>query len=407
MTFVFFIPEKSHGGDMGHWERWAGFIKMEGFPFIYDYGTIYSTIFPCNYPPIVLYFLKIFSLCFSDMEQITEHMKYFKIIPLLFDFISAALIFLLIKRDRKTSWLPLLLLLSPAFLYNSYCWGQVDGILTAFIAIALILAVRQKWMLAIIFYIIAINTKMQAIVFLPVFALAIFPSILSWKKLGTALLLALSTQVLILAPFILFGTVDTWYQVMGSLVDQYQNVSLNAFNFWYLLLDGNGPLYTKDYQELWFGIDHKTWGLLFFFVFSFFALWPMLLKSIRYAFQKITPDSSFKELVFLSAFLCILGFFFFNTQMHERYSHPAMLMAFLYGILNKNYWIYGITSIAYFLNMERTLRYFEISYHTFIFEHRFIAALFLVAILIGLWQLYKKHSISQDWTFICKLIKRV
>ena len=54
-------------------------------------------------------------------------------------------------------------------------------------------------------------------------------------------------------------------------------------------------------------------------------------------------------------FLSILGFFFFNTQMHERYSHPAMLMAFLYGILNKNYWIYGITSIAYFLNMEKTL----------------------------------------------------
>jgi Gpi18-like mannosyltransferase len=398
--FLLFLPERAHGGDMGHWERWTIFILEEGFPFIYNYGTIVPTTFPCNYPPVILYFFKIYGILVPDIDFIIKEAKYFKIIPLIFDFISAAAIFFLIKRTSKNSFFPLLLLLSPAFMYNSYFWGQVDSILTAFIALSLIFALRKKWIIAIIFYIIALNTKMQAIVFFPVLVLSILPLINSWKKLGIAILTSTITQTIILLPFIIHGTLDGWYQVMTSLVDQYTNVSLNAFNIWHLFLLNESALYTKDYQFFWFGMTYKNWGFLFFFVFSFIALLPLFLKSLSYAIQRIEMDPNFKKMVFLSAFLCVLGFFFFNTQMHERYSHPAMLMAFLYAILSRNYWLYAITSVAYFLNMERTLRYFDMHYGTFIFVKPFIASLFLLALVIGIWQLYKKNTMSRDWSFI-------
>ncbi|MFT5383003.1 MAG: hypothetical protein ACI81W_000399, partial [Saprospiraceae bacterium] len=213
-------------------------------------------------------------------------------------------------------------------------------------------------------------------------------------------------QTIILLPFILHGTLGSWYQVMTSLVDQYTNVSLNAFNIWHLFLPGEIPLITKDYQAFWFGMTYKNWGLLFFFVFSFIALLPLFLKSLHYSIQQTDLDQNFKKLVFLSAFLCVLSFFFFNTQMHERYSHPAMLMAFLYGILSRNYWLYAITSIAYFLNLERTLRFFDLSYGTFIFLKPFIASLFLLALGIGIWQLYQKYPLGRDWRFIYNVVVR-
>ncbi|MFT5168631.1 MAG: hypothetical protein ACI8P3_003876 [Saprospiraceae bacterium] len=278
--------------------------------------------------------------------------------------------------------------------------------LTAFVALSLIFALRKKWMLAIIFFIIALNAKMQAIVFFPVLVLSILPLINSWKKLGVAILTAAVIQTIILLPFILHGTLGSWYQVMTSLVDQYTNVSLNAFNIWHLFLPGEIPLITKDYQAFWFGMTYKNWGLLFFFVFSFIALLPLFLKSLHYSIQQTDLDQNFKKLVFLSAFLCVLSFFFFNTQMHERYSHPAMLMAFLYGILSRNYWLYAITSIAYFLNLERTLRFFDLSYGTFIFLKPFIASLFLLALGIGIWQLYQKYPLGRDWRFIYNVVVR-
>ena len=404
--FLLFIPDRGHGGDLGHWERWTGFMVMEGLPHVYDYGIVYPTTFPCNYPPIILYFFNIFGMVAPDMDFISKESKYFKVIPLIFDFISAGAIFLLIKRAAKNSFLPLLLLLSPAFMYNSYLWGQMDSILTAFIALSLIFALRKNWVLSLIFYIVALNTKMQAVVFLPIVLLAILPLVNSWKKLGRSVLIIVLIQTLIVLPFLLHGTIGSWYQVMTSLVDQYTNVSLNAFNIWHLFLDGETALYTKDYKPFWFGMTYKNWGLLFFMVFSFFALLPVFLKSLRHFIQRTATDHHFKSLIFLTAFLCTLGFFFFNTQMHERYSHPAMLMAFLYGILRKNYWLYGITSIAYFLNMERTLRFFDMYYNTFIFVKPFIASIFLLALLIGIWQLYKKYPLSKDWNFLYSALFR-
>ncbi|MFT5765443.1 MAG: Gpi18-like mannosyltransferase [Saprospiraceae bacterium] len=404
--FFLFIPDEAHRGDIGFWKQWTKFILVEGFPHIYDYGTSIPTAFPCNYPPVILYFFKIYGMIVPDMDFLAKEDKYFKVIPLIFDFISVGAIFLLVKRTVKNSFLPLLLLLSPAFMYNSYLWGQMDSILTAFVALSLIFALRKKWMLAIIFFIIALNAKMQAIVFFPVLVLSILPLINSWKKLGVAILTAAVIQTIILLPFILHGTLGSWYQVMTSLVDQYTNVSLNAFNIWHLFLPGEIPLITKDYQAFWFGMTYKNWGLLFFFVFSFIALLPLFLKSLHYSIQQTDLDQNFKKLVFLSAFLCVLSFFFFNTQMHERYSHPAMLMAFLYGILSRNYWLYAITSIAYFLNLERTLRFFDLSYGTFIFLKPFIASLFLLALGIGIWQLYQKYPLGRDWRFIYNVVVR-
>lgn len=391
LLLVIWLPERGHGGDLGHWERWSQFMLSEGLANVYNYGLGVETEFPCNYPPIILYFYNIFAFIFNDAEAITEYAMYFKVIPLIFDFIGAMLVFLLLRPFTKYWWIPLLLLLNPAYLYNSYLWGQMDSILTVFIAASLLFAIRKQAYWATFFFGLAIHTKFQAVVFIPVFCLAMIPLIRSWRLLLNLLLLGAATLILPLLPFLLSGTIDQWYTVMSGLVDQYRNVSLNAFNFWQFVHEGQDALYAKDYQPFWWGINYKTWGLALFFISSFFALLPLAFGVLKHLIRRDQAIQQLDKLVLLSAVLCILCFFFFNTQMHERYAHPALLLSFLYGVVRKDYLIFLLTAIAYFLNMEAILHFFGWDYGSFLFQKDFVAALFLGAMIYGFFRLYKDH----------------
>jgi len=391
VLLIIFLPEVSHGGDMGHWERWSAFILVNGLPNIYDYGIVYPTNFACNYPPVILYFLALFGKIIGTVEGISEHIKYFKAVPLLFDFIGAISIFFLIKRESKNQFLPFLLLFNIAYLYNSLIWGQVDSIPTTFVLLSLIFAIRAQLTFSLVFYVLALNTKLQTIIFFPLIGVLLLPSLLkSFKKSATAIGITTLTQFLIILPFLIAGTTPKLAHVLTHAVDQYTNISLNAFNFWHLVIEGN-PLYKKDFQLWLFGLSYKNWGMVLFFVFSTISLFPILLKSFKLWKSKIQIDQNYKEMIFLSAFLVAICFFFFNTQMHERYSHPIIILSFYFGVLSRQYWIYGIVSIAYLLNMESVLRAFELSnYNLLIFNNQFIASLFLIAMIFGYVQLYRK-----------------
>jgi hypothetical protein len=91
----------------------------------------------------------------------------------------------------------------------------------------------------------------------------------------------------------------------------------------------------------------------------------------------------------LSAAVISLSFFFFNTQMHERYSHPAMIFLFFYAAFSKQFGPYILVSIAYLLNMERILLYFTVPHHTVIFSPEFSAALFLAGLLWLYFRIYR------------------
>lgn len=77
--------------------------------------------------------------------------------------------------------------------------------------------------------------------------------------------------------------------------------------------------------------------------------------------------------------------------MHERYAHPALLLSFLYGVVRKDYLIFLLTAIAYFLNMEAILHFFGWDYGSFLFQKDFVAALFLGAMIYGFFRLYTDH----------------
>jgi Gpi18-like mannosyltransferase len=59
---------------------------------------------------------------------------------------------------------------NPAIIYDSAIWGQVDSVYTLFFMLALMLFVSGKQMFSGVFMALAILTKPQSFVLVPLFA---------------------------------------------------------------------------------------------------------------------------------------------------------------------------------------------------------------------------------------------
>ncbi len=386
---VYWLPEDSHG-DRWYWMHWTRYC------FEHELGSIYSFRIDghvlTNYHPLYLHFLNAFSGFFSDWDTLYANLYRIKIFALGFDFLGALARFLILPREQRRPWLPLFLLLNLAYLYNSIVWGQIDSVFTVWSLLALIFGLRQRPDWAIVCYLLALNTKLQSIIFLPLVGLVLLPSLrLQWRRVGWGLLTAGLVQLLLLWPFIRAGQLPVMWQTLttGS-VDLYPRTSLSAFNFWYLFF-GDNTLFVSD-REYWGGWTYKQWGLLLFCLSSALSLLPLALRSLACTWrgEALAEDSA--ELVFLTACLVAVGFFYFNTQMHERYSHPALLMAFYYGALRGRYLLYLLLSLAYFLNLERVMQAFEWDYRSLWFQPEGVALLFGLVLLLGLGALYRPRG---------------
>jgi hypothetical protein len=173
---------------------------------------------------------------------------------------------------------------------------------------------------------------------------------------------------------------------------------MNAFNMWYWITETD-PIKVDDFNP-WLGLTYKLWGFIFFTIAGAVALFPLIAKTFYRLLNKLSFDKRYIEQVFLTSALCSIVFFFFNTQMHERYVHPAIVLLFGYSVLRKNYLLYSICSVAYFLNLEAINKYLKIEHATPWFDATYIAALYLFILMVGVWCLYSRYGIISDIRFI-------
>ncbi len=383
--FVLILPTTYHG-DQGFWKHWAIQILENGISQIYHFKLFGRH--PVNYHPVWLYLLAVFGKIQGSPEAIIANLNSVKAIPLAFDFIAATSLIYLFKNTARSYLLPLGLLLNIAFLYNSIIWGQIDTIYTTFTLLAFIFAFHHRQLPAMLCFLLALNTKLQAIVFAPILFIVLAPGLSKDKKRGARdIVITLSVQLLILLPFWWGGTLGKLGEVLFGAMDFYPFLSLNAFNIWHLLF-GHEARKMSD-AVLFSGLSYKQWGLIGFAIVYAISCAPLCIKT----FFSSTPSShtkGYQKLVMLTLSLCALAFFFFNTQMHERYSHPCILLSFVYGCYRKNWTLYLICSLAYFLNLERAMKAFKLGYYdSLLFDSRFVASLFGVAILYGIYELYR------------------
>lgn len=376
ILFYMLVPHTGFSYDIYCWKEWTKYIYQNGL------GNVYNSF--TDYLPLYHYILKLYGLIQGSIENIESNIYQLKLINLLFHFVTGFFMALFIKRNHsweKVIFFIVFYLLNISILYNTVIWGQVDEILTCFVFISCYFAYNKKVLPSLIFFIVAINFKLQAIIFMPVIGLMLLPVIISTystKKIITWLFVPLLIQTLIIMPFIITGTLDKMWNVITGSFGKYPVVSMNAYNVWDLLLSGD--LYHMPDSETFKGVSYKNWGLLMFFAASGAALFPLAKQVFLSVKEKTTFNFPLSRLLIICAIIPLL-FFYFNTQMHERYSHPALAFLIAYTIFTNKPFISIIGCLAYFLNLEGVLRFMNLeNYGTLIFNRDFISMLYLLTI---------------------------
>lgn len=375
VIYVLLIPSFSYQGDTEEWIRWAQYL-LEHPAF-----SVYQS--DINYPPLFIYILKLFTLFYNTPTLIQENILLLKPVVLLFDFLPLIVLYLIYKKLIKW-WYIFLLLLHPGYIHNSVIWGQIDAIPSFFCNTALLLFNKYP-QLSIILFIMGLCSKIQMVILLPVLILFWFVKYYPNNHLISGiylLLIGILTIVILFIPFLTHHTFTYFLNKLNHQVGLYNSTSLNAYNIWYLLLKEH-PFLVKD-TTVFMGLSYRYWGIILFAIASFIALFP----SVLLAFCSPKKTDSITELFLLLSAIITLLFFFFNTEMHERYSHPALLALFYYGAINKKFVFFIIAASLYFFNVELVLPFFSINKWLLLLSEKGIALLFAGFILYLYKELY-------------------
>ena len=134
------------------------------------------------------------------------------------------------------------LLFNPAFFFNSSVWGQIDAVLTLFIALTLWFLINEQYIPAAAMFALAVIFKPQAIMFAPVVGLAYVYALFKKGGLLKAFIGIIGGLVAAAAVFAVFIWPFTGNQPVTWIIDKYASTigyynyaSINAFNVYTLL----------------------------------------------------------------------------------------------------------------------------------------------------------------------------
>lgn len=334
--------------DMEVWHIWANTVDRVGLSHAYVTTGVADAI---NYNPVWVYCLRCFTWL-VDAGQRNEHIWCIKSITWSME---CAMLILLAKtawENNLRKWPVYVLLVSPVMWYNALVWGQIDGLYCGFLLLMVYALAGRYFHLAVLFFVLALLTKPQAIVALPIAGLVLLPE---YRKkpvlLGGHVLMAIAVGFIVCAPFIWAGFGDRLLNMNNSVTTYYAHVSKNAYNVWELLVGGD--LYHLPDSESFWGATFHQWGLVFFMTASGIALWPAL-RWMSFWNQARWLDRL--QAIFLLTAAVYLGFFLFNTQMHERYLHPAVWALAGYACSGGPWRPLAVVGILYWLNLESVLQ---------------------------------------------------
>jgi Gpi18-like mannosyltransferase len=396
LAYFWYMPSFGFHSDAYVFGAWARYALKNGHSHIYRFGI--------DYLPLYTYVLAIYAKIQGTQFMVIKNLKYLLAFTLIFDMLCGYLLYMLVNKYFKNplksfSW-SLFYVLNIMVLYNTIFWGQIDGMVVCFVFASFLAAYFGNIFWSCILFLLALNLKLQAAIFLPIIGMLSLKTFLEKMDLKLLIYTALAMiflEILIVYPFYKVGDLALLKHVIKNSFGKYPFVSYAAFNFWFLALDVN--VYTAsvmyDSKVIW-GQTLNKWGFLMFCGASFFALLHLAKGYFDMIFSKVKLQFSLEKTL-ISAALIPLIFFFFNTQMHERYTHPAFIFLVSYAILYKKFIPYITCSLAHFLSLEFIQKHYNLGfYDAFFFKSVFIAWLYLFTILYLFWQLFDITSFIKN-----------
>ncbi|WP_337044008.1 hypothetical protein [Emticicia sp. 17c] len=359
------------------WPRWSYYAFEHGLSQIYNSDT--------NYMPFYLHGLYWFGKLQGSKELIYANSYQLKYFFLLFDFGGAIALAWALRKYYTIKFAEYLLLFNLGYLYCSVIWGQLDSMPTTIVILAIICLFERKLLWAAFFGTLAVYVKLQAIIFLPFFVILLiyqlsrkFDKWLLVKMIGISVL----TQLWLLSPFIWGGTFWNFVKVVRESVGFFPRVSWHAYNFWYLVIKQDPTLLNDTLPFA--GLTYKKWGFILFFGSSALVFIPLLWQTYINIKTKKLLDANYYALLWLTAATTATLFFFVNTQMHERYSYPAIALYFAYALISGEYALFALISVAHLANVDGMNKYFGLNP----FKPEYTALIFGLILLISFVKLF-------------------
>ncbi len=339
---------KSYPIDMFGYVAWSNYLAEYG-PSQF-YGT---SGFHVVYAPFFQYFLWITGeIVIKFSVNSTLHAYLIKLWSILFEFIGAWLIILISEKSNKArtgSFLALFYLINPGIIINSSIWGQFDSIPATMLIGVLALFEYKKNNLAALLFLIAVLTKPQSGLLLPVVLFLYFKdfrlNLKSLIRLITGILSGLFVYYAIVLPFYLPTSlanklpnfIDPLYwlfELYFRSIKDYPYATANAFNIWFLF---GGQVQSDSLPFL--GLSYFAWGNL------------LMIAAVIYAFVCLIKGRASTYSIAYFSYLVQFSAFFFMTKMHERYLLPAIIFITLASVFEKKHLLpLALVSIGVFIN---------------------------------------------------------
>ena len=335
---IYLSQIEGYGFDIWTFKTWSRWVYYTGFAHFYN--SIGS-----DYPPLYIYFLWAIGTFYKSFMSFSFDIDspvftlLIKMPAMIADISTALLIFMIVRRygSFRLAFLSMISYsFNPAIIYNSAIWGQVDSVYTLFFMLTLMLFVSNKPMLSGVCLALAILTKPQSLVLLPLFALFIirkYPLFTSAKVVA-----AFCTAFVVVAlPFYQDTPIVGLLRQYSSSYTQYPYNSLNAFNLWAF----TGMFQPDNTQFL--GMTYRMWGYLLF---------GMIFIYVAYFTLKNKDDMS----IYLSCAILFFAFFMFFTRIHERYLFPFFAPLAVAMTLDRRLsYVYILATINFLFNLHFVL----------------------------------------------------
>ncbi|OGE26698.1 hypothetical protein A3C26_01035 [Candidatus Daviesbacteria bacterium RIFCSPHIGHO2_02_FULL_39_12] len=335
---LLFLPLPGFNIDVNDWFAWA--TRLSHF----DFSHFYSKDIFSDYTPGYLYILSVLGFL-KNLLRVTD--SYFYLLLKIPAIVSELVIGLILYKESKkyvSEKLALLasafILLTPALIFNSAVWGQIDSISALLMLSAIIHLKNKNLIISSIFFGLALLVKPQTLALLPLFAIFLinhFKALHLFKLTMPGLLIIF----IIAFPFFPNQTLANLAQQIINTANEYPYNSINAYNLW-----GVAGFWIND-NQIWNNLSYQTWGYILLA-----GYWMVI---VYFYFRK-------KLSIYTIATLATLGFFFLPTRVHERYLYPAIIFLVLTTAMLKSKLLLvltGMLSFLHFLNLYYVYVYYN------------------------------------------------
>lgn len=268
------------------------------------------------YTPPYLYLLWLATL----FKEVVPALLAIKLIPTVFDVLSAFAVYKLIKLKYPQGETPYLaaagFLLLPTVLVNSSYWGEVDSLYTSFLLLCIYFLLTDRPLIAMLMFGMAISVKAQAAFLIPFLLVMAFKKRIPWAYF----LIPPFAYLIMILPAVLAGRplIDA-LTIYVSQANTNHVPAMNAPNPYSLTIY---PPYYMDWDT----------AIQIGFVIAATSIisWTAIYARRQYELSQ--------KVMILSMLACLALVPYVLPKMHDRFFYPADVLSFVFAFYYPAYW---------------------------------------------------------------------